>query len=196
MFAAISEWFQNIFKNVAWDVIVAHFQWNDWMLLTLVMMGIFYGAKQGFVRQIVEIVEACFIISIIMEYYPGLAEFLKTHVPIIPWNLTEIIAFFSLMVTVWVVVAVVDRIMKEWVHAKTLVGLKLVGGIVLGVFHFLMITSLITQGIMLIPAWEIKKVYEPGNSYTGVYMADFAKQIHGYIFHPAKMFAEQAKSAS
>ena len=193
MFNQIIDWFSHLFKGVAWDVIIAHFQWNDWFLLTMILLGILYGAKQGFIRQIVEILETCVITAMIIEHYPNVSEFFRSRVPIVPWNYTEVISFFLLLFSIWITFGVVDRIMREWIHANTILGLKLVGGIILGAVNFILITSLFVQGILLIPSFQIKKVFEGGNSYTGIYMVDLAQDVHGYLFHPAQMFSDKGK---
>jgi hypothetical protein len=38
--------------------------------------------------------------------------------------------------------------------------------------------------MMLVSSWPIKKVYEAGNSYTGIYLAELAPEIRDYIFRP------------
>ena len=63
---------------------------------------------------------------------------------------------------------------------------KIAGGGLVGAFHFLLIWGLISQILMVIPGFQIARMYTRGSSVTGETVANLVPMIHGLITEPSK----------
>ena len=164
----------------------AHFQWVDWVTVIFLIAGIMYGFKSGLMRELAEILETLAVIFIVFSFYKSLGDLLKTYLKFIPAANSNAIAFIFLMILVWMLILYLDKQLRKLFHTKLAGPIKAFGGAILGAVHVLLIWSLFSQALLLLPFPKVRKAYEKGNSRTGAYVKNIAIQAYQWMGHPPK----------
>ncbi|MDP3919715.1 MAG: CvpA family protein [Candidatus Omnitrophota bacterium] len=178
------EKFEGFFQILVLDSILAQTQWVDWALLVFVIVGILYGIQNGLMSEMADIVQMTIVIVLVLSLYEGPIYVIQKYLRFVPNESVKALGFIVTAVAIWVAIGLIFRLLKSLVHTKTAVPLKVTGGAVLGGIHLIMIYSLISQAVILMPMPTITAVYQKGRSYTGYYIAKLAPNIHRAITDP------------
>ncbi len=180
------KWFDKITQVLITHSILAHFQWVDWITGVFLIAGIIYGFKSGLMRELAEIIETLAVVFLVFSFYKSLASLLKAHIKFIPSTTSDVIAFISLTILVWIPILYLDKKMQKVFHTKLAGPIKAFGGAIMGAAHVLLIWSLFSQAIVLLPFPKARKVYEKGSSSTGFFVKNIAVQAYELMGHPPK----------
>ena len=183
------DFFRKIYEGIMWRTLLAQFDWVDWFTVGFVILGIAYGSRKGFMREIVEITELLLVIFLAYTYKEIFFSFLKTILPSFTNRILEPVVLSVSLTLFWFLVAFLDGHLQKVIHAKTLPGLKVTGGAFLGILHFLLIWSLISQILIVMPYLKFSKMYEKGNSVSGQSIKEFIPFIYDVLTQPATHFS-------
>lgn len=176
------EWLHSFWAKISqaifWQNVINHIHWLDWITAAFVIFGVMYGVKKGFFREVVEILEMIIIIFLTHLYYPILLSFLTSYIPKMTPHSLAPAAFILTGLAAWFVVSFFDRPLQKWVHSKLPNFLRISGGVVGGIFHFLILWSFISQAILLMPIKTFPRLYESGHSVTGPFTKELVPAIY------------------
>ncbi len=181
-------WTDRFLQSFIWRSVLSNFQWVDWVTILVLILGILYGIKKGLMRELAEILEAVFILFIVFSYYKKLAFFIRDYFPFIPDGFAPAVAFSVLIIPLWFAVAFIDGKLAQLFHTKTIGPVRIIGGGLLGCFHIFLLWSFISQPIILMPVYRIRRVYEDGNSYTGDKVRTFAPRVYATLSQAMKFW--------
>lgn len=186
----IMQHLSQLFEGLFWRSLLMRVQWVDWFTLGFVLLGIVYGSRRGLMRELVEILELILIVFLTYKYKDSVLGFVKAIVPSFTERTLESVCFIITGLFFWFLIAFADGYLQKAVHSKSTPSLKWFGGAVVGVFHFLIIWSLISQALISVPFFSLARLYEPGNSLTGQTVNQIAPLIYQAINDPAKLLPE------
>ncbi len=182
----LSEILDKITHSEIWQSVFSHFTWLDWLAVIFVVVGIFYGMRKGFMPMLGEIIQLMIVLTITLEFYDRIIELIKTYVDILPEDTLKPASFVVTGLLTWLVCDFILKFLGKLLSAQTSAPLKLLGGAVGGAFYLWLFLSFISQAIIL-SSWDsIKTIYEKGNSYVGVPLAETAPRIHSLLTRPFK----------
>ncbi|HXV28101.1 MAG TPA: CvpA family protein [bacterium] len=180
----ISQWFDKITESVVWKTVLSRAQWIDWLVLILLIIGLFKGAKKGFMSMLGGILQLIAVIALTLEFYPKASSFLLTYLDFLPHAWIQVIGFAIAGAILWWMVAFVCEFLGKIITAQTSEQLKVFGGAIGGVAYTFFLLSFLSQGVLLSPLDSIKKVYDKNASYAGYQLAHLAPKIHQLVIHP------------
>ena len=180
----LSQWFHRIMESYAWKSVLGRFQGLDWLVVILLVIGMVCGMKKGLLRELVEIFELGIIITLVFEYYPGLASILRIFLAKLPGGYPEFLAFIFLTALVWFAVRFLDGLVQKWIETKVIAPLRIAGGALLGAAHAFLMLSFFAQALLLLPSAALRRPFEPGNSRTGHWVAISAPAVYELVMKP------------
>lgn len=183
-------WVDRFLQSFVWESILSNFKWVDWLTILVLILGLIYGIKKGLLREIVEILEAVFIIFIVFSQYKKVAFFLGEYFSFVPQGFTPLAAFTVLTLPLWILVAFLDGRLTRLFHTKTIGPIRIIGGALLGCFHLLLLWSFISQPLLMMPFPRVRRVYEEGSSYTGDKVRKFAPRVYVSLTEAMKFWAK------
>ena len=175
-----------LFQGMFWRSLLESFHWVDWFTVAFVLVGLVYGIRKGLMRELVEVLELILIIFLVYNYKEFFLGFLKSLFPSLSNRFLEPAVFILVALAFWFLVAFLDGYLQKVEHSQVTKGIKVIGGGLTGIFHFLIIWSLISQVLMLLPARSLARSYEPGSSLSGEKVLGIAPLIQGMIRNPSK----------
>ena len=182
------EWFhhfiENIFQGIFWRTLLARFQWVDWFTMAFGLIGMIYGMRRGLMREIIEILELVIIIFLIFTYSPTTTALFDTYLPQMTHRAIQPLGFILTTAFFWFAIAFIDGYLRKAVHAKMTGLVRTAGGALFGALHFIIIWSVISQALILMPMPYLTKLYEPGNSVSGEKIKNLAPKIHDMLTNP------------
>ncbi len=187
----IQQLFAKILDIVFWQTLISHFRWVDWVTVGFIVIGLLYGMRKGLMREIVEILEMILILAVTFACQPMVVSFFKSYLSSVSEKSLAPIAFMVTALCAWFVVSVIDKYAQKWVHAKLAGFVKVAGGGALGVVHFFLIWSFVSQAILLMPIRGAHQIYDAGNSSTGTRVKSFAPAIYQAISNPGQILPKR-----
>lgn len=180
-----------IIDIVFWQTLISRFRWVDWITLGFLAVGLFVGMRKGLMRMLAELMEMILILAVTFAFQPSVTIFLKSYLTSVTEKTLAPIAFIITASCVWFVVAVIDKYLQAWLHAKLAGFLKVFGGAVVGMVHLFLIWSFISQAVLLMPIHGAHQIYDAGKSTMGPYVKDFAPSIYQTISNPGQILPKR-----
>lgn len=187
MIETVFQWFQNFFTSYYVQFMLNNFQWVDWFALLFFVLGVIYGIQNGFMSEVMEIVQIMIVIYFVLEYYTNLQSLVRNAIPQLPAESLKGFCFIAMALFVWGIAGLLYKFLRKFFHTTMAKPLRYIGGATLGGIHLLVIFSFLCQGILLLPFRGLHKAFDPGSSYAGTYMKDLAPKIHDMIAEPIRM---------
>lgn len=186
------DWFWSIFdkiiQNQIWNFIFGHFHFVDWVTLTFVLIGLYYGLKQGFFRCVAVTLETIALLWVVMTFYKKIGAILLENLPFVGEGNSRPVAYLILLALSGILMVLLDGKLKSIFHTKLAGPLRPLGGAIFGVFFLLLIWSLFSQIFVIWPSAKMHKPYTDGGSRTGYQVAKLAPTIYLGISNPAEIF--------
>ncbi|MBN1687870.1 MAG: CvpA family protein [Candidatus Omnitrophica bacterium] len=182
----ITKWLEEVYGTVTVQSFLERLEWVDWLAFTFLILGILYGLKKGFLRELVEIAEMVLIVYLVMGIYEKIAAVIRAQTKKIPYDSADAVAYIFSGIVIWFVVMVIDNYGKKLFHAKAIKPIHYTGGAILGFFHWLLIYSFICLGLSFMPFWPVKMVFEVGNSYIGYKIVKIAPLVYEFVSLPVQ----------
>ena len=170
-----------LLQSFIWKSVLSHFQWVDWFTIVFILVGIIYGAKTGFFRVLVEILEMFGIIFLVLRYQPPFYKYISRLFTSAPQNILRVGSFLLISIGLFVAMRIVDKRLSQLFHTKLANPFRNVGGAVLGIFYALLIWSFFSQALLLGGSLKIKKIYESGNSVSGYKVKILAPALYNTV---------------
>lgn len=183
------QWLDKFAHNFVIQLLMDHSAWVDWFALLFVIIGIAYGIQNGFMTELAEIFQILVVIFLTFFLYdPTLHLMLKwkRFVPV-STDLIEAFTFFAVGISIWILLAIIYKFIKKFFHMQVAKELRVIGGAILGSVHLFIIFSFICQALILMPFSDVKKPFEKGHSFTGIYLKDLAPKIYESILNPSHL---------
>lgn len=178
------DWFFSLFDRIAqtviWKSVLSHFQWIDWIVVVLFIMGVIYGLKSGLISELTEVLGAVIVIYVAHEFDDHLTRLVLKFIQV-PQETIAPMSFILVAVSAWFTLVFIAKYFKKFFHAKTAAPLSVLGGGLIGGLHVIVLLALVCQAIILLPLPSLHKTFEPGNSYSGEYLAQLTPRIHRVI---------------
>ncbi len=174
-------WFGGLFESLVWKTFISHFIWIDWVTFLLFVIGVIYGAKRGLMREVAEILEVILVTCLVLEYFPTVGNSLLSLFSKAPRFIPDLTAYLLTTLVFGVIMILIDQRTQKWAKVQMIKPLRLLGGALLGGFHFLLLWSFISQPLSLLPLAVIQSVYERGSSYSGRPILGLAPSVHGWV---------------
>jgi uncharacterized membrane protein required for colicin V production len=188
------DWIQThiakLFEGMFWSTLISHLQWVDWFTFGFIILGMAYGSKKGLMRELVELLELVFLIFLVFTYQKVTLAFFKNVMPSFTNRMLEPVVIISLGLIFWFLILFVDRFLQKAIHAKVASVLKVIGGIIVGVVHFVVFWSLISHILIALPIGKMAQAYESGGSVTGEKVKNIAPAIYQFIANPSEYYKE------
>ena len=154
----------------------------DWFFLLFLFFGIIYGARKGFLRTTVELLEFVFILLFVLSNYEWLGfELQRWFSKLLPALAAVPIAYFLIFAVVWTAVMVVDLTFHKWIQAKTVAPLRVLGGGILGVVFFFLIFSMVCKGLSLLPVPAVSRLFDSENTRFGTLASVAAPELDHFL---------------
>lgn len=170
-------WIDHVSQGIISKQLLMSFKWIDWLAIGFMFFGVLGGMKKGLMRQAGLIAETCVVIYIVFQYYGTIASVMSEYVPKAVGIYLETVIYLLALILIYFIMLFVDGLLKKGIQT-TLVGpVRVLGGAILGLFHSLMVLSLLCQAILLLPIRSVIKNFEPGHSYFGPTVAKLAPTI-------------------
>lgn len=182
-------WFDKVAHSFVIQLLMDHSAWVDWFALLFVIIGIAYGIQNGFMSELSEILQIIVVIFLTFFFYDATLAFMlkwKKYIPI-STDLIEAFTYVAIGISLWILLAFLYKFLRKFFHMKVAKELRVIGGAVLGSAHLFIIFSFICQALILMPFAEIKKPFEAGQSFTGVYLKELAPKIYESILNPSQL---------
>lgn len=190
MLERIWQWFDQIIQNAIWHSVLSHFYWIDWLSMIFVTVGVIYGLRNGFMGEMAEILELFIINYFVFEYYERVGAFISVHLRQIPRNSLDATSFILTAAAAWAVMMLIVRVLKKLIHSEVSKPLRYLGGMVLGALHLFFLLSFLSQAMIRMPFYSIKKAFSEGSSYSGYYLAYLAPRLYQLIDKPVTLLRE------
>lgn len=178
------DWFFSLFDRIAqsviWQSVLSHFQWIDWFALVLFVVGVIYGLKSGLLSELAELLGAVIVIYVAHEFDDRLTGLVLRFVQV-PQETIAPMSFILVAVSAWFGLVFIAKYFKKFFHAKTAAPLSILGGGLMGGLHVIVLLSIVCHAIILLPLPSLHKTFEPGNSYSGDFLAQLTPRIHRVI---------------
>jgi uncharacterized membrane protein required for colicin V production len=175
--------------------LLASLTWIDWSVIAFIFIGLFYGMKKGLMREIAVVFEMFIVTYIVFQYYGPLADFLESRIPALSSVYAGAVVYVVILAALFFILRLVDSILQKWLKTTLVAPLRILGGAILGVVHFLILLSLLTQTVLLMPVQPVRKVFTPGNSYFGYQVSKLAPDIHAGMQQAVEFFTLQFQTA-
>ena len=102
--------------------------WFDWGTLFLMFLGTIYGASKGLWREFVKLLWVLFLVFIVMELYPNVAEFLHTKTKMESRFATPAGYLIALTLS-FLAILLIDGYLLKTMHTTVVPSIKILGGI-------------------------------------------------------------------
>lgn len=133
----------------------------DIIFIVLIFILVLRGALRGFVREVMSMASVVLgLLAALLFYKPG-AAFVRTKILEDVEVLPELIAFVSLMIIVFIVIKILERIIQDIISRITLLGgIDHSLGLVLGFLEGLLLVSLILFVLSIQPLFNPESLLE------------------------------------
>ena len=189
MIEKTTEFLSRIFEGFFWKTLLSQVNWVDWFTLGFIILGVVYGSRKGFMREIVEILELFLVIFLSYDYKGFLFSFLRSLFPKMTSRMLEPTVLMLSFIFFALLIAFIDRYLQKIAHAQTAAPLKIIGGGLLGAMQFMLVWSLISQVLILAPYIHVAKAYEKENSVSGKNIETMAPAVYQALTQPAEFFS-------
>ncbi len=182
------EWFFDILDKIIQNRVLAslfgNFQWVDWVTIAFVIIGLIYGIKQGFFRCLAVTFETCLVLWIVFALEKKFTAILVTNMTFMKETAIRPAAYLFLILLVSAGAMLLDGRIKNLFHTKLTGSIKYTGGAIFGVVLLLLMLSLISKFMMLLPIAALHKPYQKGGSKTGEIVLSVAPTVYKFINAP------------
>lgn len=164
-----------------WTLFLTRIQWLDIVFVIALALGVFLGLKRGLSKVIPRFLEVVVAQIIAVEYFEYAAELLAKWIPIPAW-IIQMLVFSGLAIGLIVLTRFLFQILSlvATIEFKPLV--SNVVGALLGGLQFVLLLSLISSFLLLIPAPYLQETYST-RSLSGSYLAKASKQVNQVFTH-------------
>lgn len=184
------DWFWSIFdkiiQNQIWNYIFGHFHFVDWVTVAFILIGLYYGLKEGFFRCVAVTLEAIALLWVVLSFYKKMGGILFENLPFVGDANSRPIAYLILLVLGGILMVFIDGKLKTLFHTKLAGPIRAIGGAVCGVFFLLLIWSMVSQVFVIWPLLKLNKAYTDGGSRTGFYVVRIAPTIYKWMSYPSE----------
>ncbi len=191
------DWFFSLIDKIIeariWHVLFSHFHVVDWFTAALLIIGVIYGLKQGFLRMVFLTLETVLVVWLVFSFEKKFSGLLQTNLSFIKAATARPVSFMALGITFWMLVMYLDGRAKTLFHTKLTGPIKYVGGFIMGGVFMLLIWSMIAQVLMLLPFQKIHRPFNEGGSRTGAQVYSIAPTVYKAISKPASLFEAKKK---
>lgn len=171
-------WIDRLIQQIAWESLSGRVQWVDWVLVFMVIGGVAYGGRRGLMREIVEILELFLMIFATFGSYPLITRVLQNVMRGGFSGYTETTAFTLTAMAFWVTTAFIDGYLKKFFRSQLPARIRNAGGSLLGILHFILLWSFISQVFLSVPVPFFQEPYTSQKSISGRRMAQLAPKIY------------------
>ena len=179
----IISWVKELIQTTKLKLFFAQFDLLDVYVLLFILMGFVYGMKKGFLRMIIELLEMLILMCFVIGNYQSFTQILRGVIMKLPEAVALPISYFFILSVIWASILILDSIARKWIHAETIVPLRVIGGGGLGMLYFFLIFSFLSKGLSLLPIQSVEKLYSLDQSSMGPYLVNLPGKIHAYIIH-------------
>ncbi|MBU9889351.1 MAG: CvpA family protein [Candidatus Omnitrophica bacterium] len=191
------EWVWQLFDNFKKSSVyplLQKFSTGDWLLFFAVLWGMAIGIKKGASDMFAKVFGLLLTGVLVLSFYEALAVSLAGLVPALPAEVARPIAFLLLTAFIWFSVHGVINLIGKFFHVESHGAFRSVGGMLLGGFYFLLLTSLAAQFLLFIPSGGLQRYFSKEHSISGTFVASLLPRIKETIAGP--LLKEQSKTAS
>ena len=174
----LAQGIDKIMQSQVWRFVSTHFYWVDWLTLFCGLGGLIYGMREGFLRTLVKTAEVVFIAYVTFVYREFVSSQLHIYFSFLSPKLLPAGGFLVIALPLGIVVLLIDAQVRQIFHTTLAGPVRLIGGVVTGVFYGLFLWSFISQALILTPNRSLQKAYEKGISISGPLIKDFAPRIY------------------
>ncbi|MCM8783670.1 MAG: CvpA family protein [Candidatus Omnitrophica bacterium] len=120
--------------------LLKEFNWVDAVVLIFIIRGIFRGAKNGFVLEVLSLSGWCVALYLALKFYKTIASTLheRTEIPLV---LNEVFIFGGIIITTILLANFLGQILKRIVRIKVVERISFYGGAIFGVLKACVILS-------------------------------------------------------
>lgn len=185
------DWFWSIFdkiiQNQIWNYIFGHFHFVDWITAAFVLIGLYYGLKQGFFRCVAVTIETIGLLWIVFSFYQKLGGILLQNLPFIGEVNSRPVAYIFLLALGGFLTVLLDGKLKTLFHTKLAGPLRPLGGVIFGVFFLILLWSLAAQICVIWTSLKLNKPFSDGASRTGYQVVKLAPTIYKGMSSPSEI---------
>ncbi len=181
------EWFYNFIESARRGAFVSTLQSFtpiDWVFFVFVIWGVARGSKLGFGDMFSRLIVLLVVGVSCLSIYPLLSKIITRNIFILNEKVSNPIAFFIYAAIIWIVLSWLSKFLGKFFHIEGQGLLKILGGLILGVAHSLILMSFIIQFVLLFPLSAIKDTFKPGKTYTGYTVSTLLPDIRDAIVSP------------
>jgi len=189
----IMGWFQQMFSSAIWHNLFQNFRGVDYFTVIFLIVGFVYGAKQGLMREIGEVIEVLIVLYVTIHLYESAVSFMKTISKQLPLEWAKPTAFFVIMAVVWLIILIIDTYGRKMMHTQMIAPIRVLGGAALGTIHSMLIMSVVCFGLALVPIRGVKNQFDNGQSITGPLLIKVAPAMHEFLIDQVEKLSEKTK---
>ncbi|MFA7002025.1 MAG: CvpA family protein [Candidatus Omnitrophota bacterium] len=189
----IYSWVEQVSRGLISRPFLMSFEWIDWLVVSMVLLGILAGMRKGLMREIVLVFEMFIITYILFEYYQTLAFYLESRIPFLGELYAGAVVYVVILFALMFAVRLIDALTRKWIQTTLVSPLRILGGATMGAVRVLLVLSLLSQVFLLVPLKTVQRVFEPGNSRFGYQVSKLAPDIHENIHLAVNLMTPQWK---
>jgi len=152
------------------------FNWIDLLCITLLVLGCYFGFKKGFTFEVFRFAGIITAMFLALHNYRSLAKILDRYC-CLPSIIAKIISFLILVILIVIIFKVASVFVQKIIQVTVIKKLDKIGGLILGLLRYLIITSLVLIGCLFIPGDYLNESINE-RSVLGAYVVRVAPAIY------------------
>jgi len=157
--------------------ILARVNWVDVLALIIIIRISYVAFKDGLSHEIFPLVTTVFTLTIALQYYTILGEFLSNGFLKLPVGLANFLTFTALIAVSWVIFKFIKIILDKIIKVKWHAALEKIGGLIVGMVRSFVVVSIILILLSLVPIPYLGKSIRD-RSVTGLHFVQMGYDVH------------------
>ena len=174
-----------------WHALFHDFIWWDWSLLLVWISAIVAGALRGFSFFLGKLLYLLILIFSVMLIYPAISHWAVMKLTFAKADFWQPFFFFTVaLLTIWIL-SQFSKVQSKKSPVQFHVFWDRILGMASGFFAVLLVASLLSQFLLLLPAPKIHAAHKIGHSRFGSMTRDFVPQLVEGVLTPIRSVINQ-----
>ena len=176
----------SIFESIKVDFVLSQLGWIDLVIAILFVLGAIIGFIRGVGHQLPRLIALIATTVVSIHFYDRISQLVTEHSSISP-VISQMAAFFLLAIGTTLVANLILSLCAKLVKVEFVYALERIGGLGIGACRYVLLFSLVSFFITLLPLPVIEELYST-QSLGGDMILQLCSSVHDYSITLLKAF--------